>query len=502
MALRTEQKLPIILSIVFLTLAIVGIVFYRATASLQAAIETGRKTNEIIAITDEIIALSLDAESGVRGFMFTGVDTYLEPLSAAKIRVPTGLAKLKTSAASDPQLTEPIEKADAAARDFLSALDEKVEYRKIRGYEESIAEIYRPDDRIRIERLRNSLNTIKATANDIQAARDRDLGLGFSLTIWIFILSAAVGTVGLVLANLVVYREIRRRTEAETALLDANRGLEAKIEARTAELKEMNNRLLEIGSEREMLLKKEKKSREEAEIANRLRDEFMATVSHELRTPLNSILGWARLLREGSLNHSQAERALATIIKSAETQNRLIEDLLDVARIISGKLELKFETLDVESLIAHSVEAALPTASARHISIEIADYRTETGRLLVKGDRARLDQVISNLLNNAIKFSFEGGKIVAGFGVEDNCAFISVRDFGAGISADFLPLVFERFRQDTSGRLRNGGLGLGLAIVRNLVELHGGNVTAASEGENKGSEFIVRIPLHRDQEDD
>lgn len=500
MALKTEQKLPIILSVVFLTLTTVGIVFYRATASLQAAIETGRQTNEIITLADEILALSLDAESGVRGFMLTGVDTYLEPLSSAKGRVAADLEKLKSIAAAEPPLPEAVGQAEAAARDFFASLDEKVEIRKVRGYEASIAEIYRPDDRTRLDRLRNSLTRLKATANDLQEKRDLDLGFGFNLTIWILIVSAAVGTVGLVLANLVVYREIRRRTDAETALIEANRGLEAKIDARTAELKEMNQRLLEIGSERELLLKQEKRSRQEAEIANRLRDEFMATVSHELRTPLNSILGWARLLREGSLNHSQAERALVTIIKSAETQNRLIEDLLDVARIISGKLDLNFETLDLNSLVAHAVEAALPAAAARNISIEFAGGN-QAGRIQVSGDRARLDQVISNLLNNAIKFSFEGGRIVVTLGVGDQSAVLSVRDYGVGISAEFLPLVFERFRQDTSGRLRNGGLGLGLAIVRNLVEIHGGTVTASSGGENQGAEFIVTLPILQSRED-
>ena len=494
MALKTEQKLPIILSIVFLMLTTVGIVFYRATASLQEAIEAGRKTNEIVGLADEILALSLDAESGVRGFMFTGVDTYLGPLTTAKSKVPENFAKLRNYASDQETLLSAVSSAEVAAREFISSLDRKAEFRKVEGYEDSIAEIYRPEDRLKLDRLRSALSRLKAAANEIQSKRDRDLAFGFSLTIWILIGSAAVGTVGLLLANLVVYREIKRRTVAENALLEANRGLEEKISKRTAELNEMNKRLLEIGSERELLLKQEKKSREEAEIANRLRDEFMASVSHELRTPLNSILGWARLLREGNLNHLQAERALATIVKSAETQNRLIEDLLDVARVISGKLELQFENLDLDDLIAHSIEAALPAASARRLKIEFIECN-EPKPMLVIADRARLDQVISNLLNNAIKFSFEGGKIIVKSYREKDSAAVSIRDFGAGISSEFLPLVFERFRQDTTGKHRNGGLGLGLAIVRNLVELHGGSVTASSSGENQGAEFTVRLPV-------
>lgn len=227
----------------------------------------------------------------------------------------------------------------------------------------------------------------------------------------------------------------------------------------------MNERLLDIGSERELLLIKEKRSRQEAEIANRLRDEFMATVSHELRTPLNSILGWARLMREGGLNESQAERAITTIIKNSETQNRLIEDLMDVARLISGKLELDQVNLELSEVVAESIESAKPAADARGLTIRF-EGTPDHVNLIVNGDRNRLRQVFSNLLTNAIKFSHEGGEIIVTVSENNGMGIVRVRDEGTGISKEFLPLVFERFRQDTSASSRNGGLGLGLAIVR------------------------------------
>ena len=260
---------------------------------------------------------------------------------------------------------------------------------------------------------------------------------------------------------------------------------------------QINETLREIGGEREQLLKGEKLARQEAEVANRLRDEFMATVSHELRTPLNSILGWARLLKDGTLDHGQTQRAVHTIIKNSETQNRLIEDLLDVARLISGKLELENVPVDILSVVSDSIEIARPAAQQKHLKLEFipGDFKPEP---IVTGDTDRLRQVFSNLLTNAIKFSHEGGRILVEAHQDAKVAVISVTDEGIGISKDFLPLVFERFRQDVNSSGRHGGLGLGLAIVRNLIEMHGGTVSVESEGENRGSKFTVRLPMTQD----
>ncbi|HLA96294.1 MAG TPA: ATP-binding protein [Pyrinomonadaceae bacterium] len=493
MALRTEQKLPIILFIVFLTLTTIGIVFYQSTTSLQQAIVWERQTNEFLALVDETAALGSNLDPSVFGFIITGNDTYLEPYNSAAQKAPRNIALLRQLAAGQPQTLEEIDRLDQILKETLDEAKRKVEYRKING-PNSFDQITNVMDRPRIQQLQASILRLKGIETQQLQEREAGLDKDLSRTVWILIVSSVAGILALGLANFVVYREIRKRQSAEVALTDANRGLEKRIDNRTAELQEVNERLLDIGSQRELALNNEKRARHEAEIANRLRDEFMATVSHELRTPLNSILGWARLLKDGSLNDGQSERAVTTIIKNSETQNRLIEDLLDVARLISGKLELEHEPVDIDEALHDSIESARPAADGKHITIHLEQSDTVQPKI-VSGDRNRLRQVFSNLLTNAIKFSSESSKISATASSADGVAIIEVKDEGVGISAEFLPMVFERFRQDTSSPGRNGGLGLGLAIVRNLVEMHGGSVSVESKGENKGATFTVRLPL-------
>jgi signal transduction histidine kinase len=314
-----------------------------------------------------------------------------------------------------------------------------------------------------------------------------------NLTILILILSSLAGIAALVAANVLVVMEIRKRRGAEESLVVVNRDLELRIEERTAELQEANLHLVESATDRERLLLNEQAARNDAEAANRLRDEFMATISHELRTPLNSILGWARLLKSGSLDDEKRSKAVTTIIKNSESQNRLIEDLLDAARIISGKLEIQHCPVNFEEVVVHSIETIRPAAEAKNISIQL-DVDTEEGSNRMTGDRDRLQQVVCNLLTNAVKFTPEGGKVDIGLGADNGFIVLNVSDNGAGISPEFIPNVFERFRQDRATIKQSGGLGLGLAVVRNLVQMHGGSVEAASEGENQGSTFTVRLP--------
>ncbi len=246
--------------------------------------------------------------------------------------------------------------------------------------------------------------------------------------------------------------------------------------------------------ERERLLSNERNARRDAEIANRLRDEFMATVSHELRTPLNAILGWAKILKAGKTDAKNNAKAVDTIIKNAETQNRLIEDLMDVARIVSGKLVIEREAVNAGDLVSSSVETIKPTAGEKEISVNLLVDETAKDKN-ISGDPNRLQQILLNLLTNAVKFTPAGGKIDVSLSAADKLVEIKVKDNGAGISEDFLPFVFERFRQDAANIEKNGGLGLGLAIVRQLTELHGGEVSVESEGENKGATFIVQFPV-------
>ena len=244
--------------------------------------------------------------------------------------------------------------------------------------------------------------------------------------------------------------------------------------------------------ERNELLRRAQAARAQAEEASRLKDEFLATVSHELRTPMTAILGWARLLQTTDLDDEIAARALDTIERNARAQAQLIEDLLDVSRVIAGKLRLDVRHVELAPIVAAAVEAARPAADAKGVHLRsFADERAPA----VLGDADRLQQVVWNLLSNAIKFTPRGGEVWVGLARRAGHAEISVRDTGQGIAPDFLPHVFDRFRQaDGTPTRAHGGLGLGLAIVRHLVELHGGTVAATSAGEGQGATFTVQLP--------
>ena len=230
-----------------------------------------------------------------------------------------------------------------------------------------------------------------------------------------------------------------------------------------------------------------------AQEANRLKDEFLATVSHELRTPLTAIMGWSYLLRTGQIDEGSAAAALETIERNARSQAQIIDDLLDVSRIITGKLRLDVREIDPASFIESAIEAVRPAAEAKEVRLQKV---MDTGVISIAGDPARLQQVVWNLLSNAIKFTPKGGRVQIRLERVNSHIEIVVTDTGSGIKADFLPHVFERFRQaDQATTRQHGGLGLGLAIVRHLIELHGGTVQAESAGEGLGATFTVRLPL-------
>ena len=248
-----------------------------------------------------------------------------------------------------------------------------------------------------------------------------------------------------------------------------------------------------IDQEREALLRSEQEARKEAEAADRLKDEFLATVSHELRTPLSAILGWSAMLNLGDIDAETSANALKVIERNARSQASIIDDILDVSRIITGKLNIEQRRVDLAPIIHTAIDTLHPAATAKGIKLTVTIDATPG---LVTGDPARLQQIVWNLVSNAIKFTPAGGRIAAQLTRLDSHLELSVRDNGIGISKQFLPCVFERFRQaDSSTTRQHGGLGLGLAIVRHLVELQGGTVAAESEGAGQGAIFRVRLPL-------
>jgi signal transduction histidine kinase len=304
----------------------------------------------------------------------------------------------------------------------------------------------------------NGLHTpiifVTSYADEIQTARAYELGAVD------YILSPVIPAA--------LHNKVRVFVElynARAALASANQALEHRVKERTLELENLS----------------------------RLKDEFLATMSHELRTPLNAIFGWVTLLRTRRLDPPTQERALETIERNARAQKRLIEDLLDVSRIVSGKVALEMVPVDLQRVLRAALETMQPAADVKGVRIVL---RPPGCAANVRGDFARLQQVVCNLLSNAIKFTPAGGQIELALEVSAHEAQISVTDTGQGIKPEFLPLVFERFRQqDGSINRRHGGLGLGLAIVRHLVELHAGSVEAFSAGEGKGARLAVRLPL-------
>ena len=273
---------------------------------------------------------------------------------------------------------------------------------------------------------------------------------------------------GRVIGTLTIIEDVTERVTREAEL-------QAQIEARTR------------------LLASEKLARSEAERANRLKDEFLATISHELRNPLNAILGWAHMLRLGKLNEANIERAVETIYRNAKSQSQLVADLLDVSRIISGKLRLDVRTVDLIYIVNAAIDSIRPAADAKGIRLQTM---LDPAAGPISGDADRLQQIVWNLLTNAVKFTPKGGKIQVKVHRIDSHVEIVVSDSGVGISKEFLPYVFDRFRQADGSTTRiHGGLGLGLSIVRQLVDLHGGSVSAESEGEGKGATFTITLPF-------
>jgi signal transduction histidine kinase len=238
---------------------------------------------------------------------------------------------------------------------------------------------------------------------------------------------------------------------------------------------------------------REQAAREEAESANQAKDDFLAVLSHELRTPLNAMLGWVRLLKTNRESDEIFEKAVEAIERSAVTQTKFVEDLLDITRIVNGTIRLTMRTFVLNELARIASDNIRPSAEAKSISL---NYSAPDEELAVHGDSERIQQIINNLLSNAVKFTPDGGAITLKLEKVDGQARIAVTDSGQGISPEFLPRVFERYKQaNNSTTNRKGGLGLGLAIVKHLVALHGGTITAESEGEGKGSTFTVTIPL-------
>ena len=301
---------------------------------------------------------------------------------------------------------------------------------------------------------------------------------------------AVVATVPIILIICFTYQTYLKNIEASVAQTEAAR-------LHVQELSRYISELQRSEEAREQLLLRAERARNDAEAANRIKDEFLATLSHELRTPLTSLLGWSSVLRESRRDERVLAQGLEAIDRNARVQAQLIDDLLDVSRIVSGKLNLDVRPLDISSVTRAAINVVQPAADAKGITL---DYWAQPGLGAISADSGRLQQIIWNLLSNAVKFTPHSGKISVRVARDGPNAKVTIIDTGQGIDREFLPRVFDRFRQADSSTTRSfGGLGLGLAIVRHLVELHGGTVSADSDGVGKGATFSASFPLLSDR---
>jgi signal transduction histidine kinase/ActR/RegA family two-component response regulator len=441
---------------------------HRANVSVIQNNDQVAFSNGVLDELDATLSTVTEAETGQRGYLITGSEVYLQPYDKAVASIGNHLQRLQTLTANNPGQARLLVVLRGHITTMLNELRETIDLRRRVSFEAAQAVVLTNEGKRTMDEIRAVVSLMENQENDLLQVRMSD---STSSNRQAQATALSVGTLAaLVIA--VFYFQVTRSVAERTALLQQEE------QARQAA---------------ESAFRAEREARDRAEQASRLKDEFLATVSHELRTPLNAILGWARMLRAGTVDPAAVPRGLDSIERNATAQAQLIEDLLDISRIVAGRLRLEVTQVDLVSVIRAAIDAVKPAADAKQILINVA--ADETGAA-VSGDPQRLQQVVWNLLANSIKFTPPGGHVDVRLEKMDSEAHVSIRDSGEGISAEFLPHVFELFRQADAGPSRKqGGLGLGLAIVRRIVEMHGGTVRAESAGEGAGAAFIVELPL-------
>ena len=423
---------------------------------------------DVLDSLSDTISLMKDAETGERGYLITGSEIYLQPYEEAVSSINQHVQQLKTLTAGDPVAAPLVALLAEHIATKLGELSESINLRRRVSFEAAQALVLTEEGKRTMDAIRRVSDIVESHETDLlheRLAQSAASGRQAQLTMY------GVGGMALVLIG-VFYLEATRSVGARAVLL--RREEEAREAAESA-------------------FQAERDARDRAEQASRLKDEFLATVSHELRTPLNAILGWARMLRAGTVGPDAMPRGLDSIERNATAQAQLIEDLLDISRIVAGRLRLEVVHVDLVPVIRAAIDAVKPAADAREVAVTaVLDDKTA----VVSGDPQRLQQVVWNLLSNGIKFTPPHGRVDVRLERHDAHARIVVHDTGQGIKPEFLPHVFELFRQADAGPSRKqGGLGLGLAIVRRIVEMHGGTIQAESDGEGAGATFLVELPL-------
>ena len=433
-------------TLAFVVVAVSGFMEYRGTRVIIGEFATARQDSSTIVALNDVLADVLSAETGQRGLMMTGDRKYLGPYRRGVEHIDADLRRVDQLTSQEPDQQARLRVLRSAISSKLAELDETIRTHDASGQSAAMAIVASGrgrDDMGNVRRAIDAMRTVEEREREVSRVNADNSSARILKGI-------AVGT-----------------------------GLAAVLLLLT---------FVQFG----IASRASQRAREESESANRMKDQFIATVSHELRTPLTAILGWAAILRDDHVDPQILDEGLATIQRSASVQKKLIEDLLDVSRIQTGKLRLSMRTLNLSDVIRGAIESMRPAADARSLRITTA---IEAG-LRISGDPDRLQQIVWNLMTNAVKFTPKGGEIAIHVTRADSHVVIEVSDTGDGIDLTFLPHVFQPFRQSDSSRARvHKGLGLGLSIVKYLVEAHGGSVSVWSAGNGKGTTFRVSLPI-------
>jgi signal transduction histidine kinase/CheY-like chemotaxis protein len=457
---RYSLLTPIIAAVAILGVLFIFAVVRQNVEQTDTLLNNGNlvaRTLEIQAELDNVLLRLTEAETGQRGFLLTGNESYLIPYHAAIPLLRQSLQQLESLL--DERYESRLSSLKAAADAKLQELEQSIAVRREQGLDAALALVSRnAGERAMIEARQQVLSMSEAESTLLatrRASATRAYRSAVGGRIGSGIVSAAL-LIGVAIFALVQVRILRR-----------------------------NQDVLRDAAEREQ------QARAEAERSNQLKDDFLAVLSHELRTPLNAVLGWTQILQgKGDLDPAVG-RAVGSIKRNAEAQQRLVEDLLDVSRIVTGKFRLEPKLFELRSAIAAAIDGIRPVAEAKNVRLTV-DLGTP---VMVDADAYRIQQVASNLLSNAVKFTPPGGDVFVGVALAPSGTLLTVRDTGVGMEPTLLPHVFERFRQGDSGPTRaHGGLGLGLAIVKHIVAAHGGTIEVHSEGVNRGATFVVCLP--------
>ncbi len=407
-----------------------------------------------------VLSAVQDAETGQRGYLITGEVSELAPYRAARESIDGDLDRLRTLTHDNAAQAEAIEELVPLIHDRLDELERAILVRKRGEHHAARAMVREGRGTAIMDHIRSVLARMERTEDALLGQRTAAADVAARTASVTFALADFLALALIAALYVVVARDVRRRAAAN--------------------------------AERSRLLDAERAARHEAEMASHAKDTFLATLSHELRTPLTPILAWVRMLRQDTLDDDGTRRALEVIERSVRTEAQLVEDILDVSRIIAGKMRIEVRPVELPDVIDAALDVVRPSAEAKGVRLQ-KTVDSEVG--LVSGDPDRLQQVLWNLLTNAIKFTPRGGRVHVVLERVESHVEITVSDSGQGIPAAFLPHVFERFRQaDGSTTRAHGGLGLGLAIVRHVVELHGGTVAVQSPGPDDGAAFTITLP--------